>query len=76
MFNLSSVYFSAFLSTLYELKENPSEHAHTPWFNGLVIASGSQGSQIEDGEFDPLELAQKIFKNPFIAASAELGWGE
>lgn len=74
LFNLSSVYFSALLSLLYEIKEEPGPHIEKPWFNGIVIASGSLGSQLEVGDFEPLELAQKIFESPFIVASKSLGW--
>ena len=72
--NLASIYFSILLSTLYILKEDSGQHLNKAWLNGLVAAYPSLEEDLESKEFEPLEIAQQIFRSPFVEASKALDW--
>ncbi|MDC0433175.1 hypothetical protein OAL88_00670 [bacterium] len=72
--NLASIYFPILLSTLYILKEDSGQHAEKAWLNGLIAAYPNLEANLQSKDFEPLEIAQQIFKSPFVQASKALDW--
>lgn len=70
--NISTIYFPALIEVLYQMKEENFGAGYV-WYEAVATAMSSVGATVEDGNWEPLIVAQQILRYPYEHLLAKSG---
>lgn len=70
--NISSIYFPALVEVLYRIQSESFDVGYA-WYEAIAVAMKSVGVPVEEGNWEPLTVAQKLLRFPYEPLLARSG---